>query len=404
LRDFLLLLSTPLLALIFAVTFFVIWQRDRACTENLALGSGWFLLATGFLTSQLSPDHWGRAIVAITHVPYTLSGIAISWGVLHRVGIVTPVRAMLAIALTGIVTMTVTQTLGNNVVADLYITNLTCGAIMVMTAQLFARAGKRDAIEMFVLTMLVLTAAQFFLRPVLSLMFDGPVAAEAYRDTVYYLAFMWVFACGSVLFGLAQIAASVKDQIAILRERSATDNLTGLLMRGEFEQQVDTALARAKTRGTSVALVIGDIDHFKQINDIWGHQVGDNALSAFGRMIGGTIRDCDLAGRVGGEEFCVLVWNADGSIAEGLAERLRVKASQLKVDNASLDVRLTASFGVASHEAGEAYHSLFARADKALYEAKSGGRDCVVRASDKNKGNDPRSDAATMKRPGQRAA
>ncbi len=350
--------------------------------ENLAIGSGWFLLAAGFLISQLSPDHWGRTIVAITHVPYTLAAVAISWGVLHRVGVETPVRAMLAIALAGIATMTVTQTLGNTVVADLYVTNLTCGTIMVMTAQLFGRVGKRDWVEAFVLAMLVLTAAQFFIRPVLSLMFDGPVAAEAYRETIYYLALMWVFAFGTVLFGLAQVAASVKDQFQALRESSANDDLTGLLMRGEFEQRVDTALARAKTQDTQAALVIGDIDHFKQINDIWGHQVGDNAIAAFGQMIGGTIRDCDLAGRIGGEEFCVLVWNADGLIAAGLAERLRDKAAQLKIDDAALDVRMTASFGVAAHEPGETYRSLFARADKALYEAKSDGRDCVARSAE----------------------
>ncbi|MEM8724432.1 MAG: GGDEF domain-containing protein [Pseudomonadota bacterium] len=368
------------MTLIFAVTFFVIWQRDRARMENLALGIGWLLLAIGFLISQLSPDHWGRAIVAITHVPYTLAAVAISWGVLHRVGVAAPVRPMLAIALTGIATMTVTQTLGNSVVADLYISNLTCGAIMLMSAQLFARAGKHDWVEGFVLIMLVSTAAQFFIRPVLSLMFDGPVAAEAYRETVYYLALMWVFAFGTVLFGLAQVAASVKDQFHALRESTANDDLTGLLMRGEFEQQVDAALARAKSQDTQAALVIGDIDHFKQINDIWGHQVGDNAIAAFGRMISGTIRDCDLAGRIGGEEFCVLVWNADGSIATGLAERLREKAAQLKIDDAALDVRMTASFGVAAHEPGETYRSLFARADKALYEAKSNGRDRVAKS------------------------
>jgi len=216
---------------------------------------------------------------------------------------------------------------------------------------------------------------------VLSLLNEGPIAADSYRETAYYLTLMWVFAFGTVLFGLAQVAASVKDQFQALRESGATDALTGLMMRGEFEQQVDVALDRAEAENISVALVIGDIDHFKQINDIWGHQIGDNALVAFGRMINGTIRDCDLAGRVGGEEFCVLVWNADEAIAEGLAERLRAKTSELKIDDAELDVRLTASFGVATYEVGDVYHSLFARADKALYEAKSSGRDCVIRAS-----------------------
>jgi len=185
LRDYLLLLSTPLLTLIFAVAFFVIWQRDRTRVENLALGAGWGLLTIGFLISQLSPDHWARAIVAITHVPYTLAAIMIAWGVLHRVGVAAPVRAMLAIAVTGIVTMTATQAVGNSIVADIYVTNLTCGAITLMAAQLFSGARQRDWVETFVLVMLALTALQFFVRPVLSLLNEGPIAADSYRETAY---------------------------------------------------------------------------------------------------------------------------------------------------------------------------------------------------------------------------
>ena len=383
-RDFLLLLSTPLLTSIFAAAFFVIWQRDRARTENLALCSGWLLLSVALPVSQLSPDHWGRAIVAITHVPYTLAAVCMSWGVLHRVKVEPPVRTLLAIAVTGIATMTITQSLGNTIVADLYITNLTCGAMITLTAQPFARAGRRDGIESFMLAMLVLIAAQFYIRPVLTLMFDGPVAEEAYRETVYYVAFMWVFAFGTVLFGLAQIAASVKDQIGSVRESSANDDLTGLLMRGEFEQQVGTAIAKAQREKTPVALVIGDIDHFKQINDVWGHQIGDQAIAEFGSMIDRMVRDCDIAGRIGGEEFCVLVWDADRTIAVGLAERLRTATTALTIADNALDVRLTASFGVAAMRGEEMYHELFARADKSLYEAKSKGRNRVEEAQLEN--------------------
>lgn len=379
-RDFLLLLSTPLLTSIFAAVFFAIWQRDRVRVENLALGCGWALLSCGFLVSQLSPDHWGRAIVAITHVPYTLAAIAIAWGVLHRVGIAAPVRSMLVVTVIGIATMTVTQTLGNNVVADLYVTNLTCGAIMLMATQLFAGLRKRDWVETFVLTMLALTALQFFIRPVLSLMNQGPVGATSYRETTYYLTLMWVFAFGTVLFGLAQVAASVKDQFQALKEDRACDDLTGLLVRGEFEEQVDAALAKAKEQNVPVALVIGDIDHFKQINDVWGHQIGDQAIAQFGAMIGRTIRECDIAGRIGGEEFCVLVWDADRTIAAGLAERLRAATTELSIADDALDVRLTASFGVAGLRGDEKYHELFARADKSLYEAKSKGRNRVEEA------------------------
>lgn len=380
-RELLLFFSTPLLTLIFATAFFVIWSRDKRRTENLALSIGWLLMTSGFSISLLSPDYWGRAIPAITHVPYTLSAVAMSWGLLTRIGAKPPIVAQLWIAFTGFATMMLAQNVGNSIVTDIYITNLTCAAMMMLTAQLFAQAAGRDLVERFVLVMLVLTAAQFFIRPVVSFMFDGPIAAETYRQSAYYFVFNWVFAVGSVLFGLAQISGAVKDQVTALHHKTSRDDLSGLLVRGEFEAQVEAALAKASIEGVNTALVIGDIDHFKQVNDIWGHQAGDGAIAAFGKMTEAMIRSSDIAGRVGGEEFCILVWNADENIAAGLAERLRVRTNSLEIGNGSLDVRLTASFGVAQQEKGEGYRALFARADSALYASKQAGRNCVSRAS-----------------------
>jgi diguanylate cyclase (GGDEF)-like protein len=382
LRELLLFFSTPLLTFIFASAFLIIWGRDKVRHENLALSIGWLLLTSGFSISLLSPDHWGRAIPAITHVPYTLAAVAISWGILTRVGVKPPLIPQLWIAFAGFATMMLVQNIGNSIVADIYITNLTCGAIMIMTAQLFAYGAGRDLVERYLLVMLILTAAQFLIRPVVSLMFDGPIAAEAYRQSNYYFALNWVFAFGSVLFGLAQIAGSVKDQVAALYRKTSRDDLSGLLVRGEFEAQVETALKKAAAEGVETALVIGDIDHFKQVNDIWGHQAGDGAIAAFGAMTGGMIRASDIAGRVGGEEFCILVWNASEKVAAGLAERLRERTNTLAVGDGALDVRLTASFGVAQQMRGEGYRALFARADGALYASKQAGRDCVSRASE----------------------
>ncbi|MEO1221033.1 MAG: GGDEF domain-containing protein [Pseudomonadota bacterium] len=367
---------------IFATAFLIIWGRAKDRHENLALSIGWLLLTSGFSISLLSPDHWGRAIPAITHVPYTLSAVAISWGVLTRIGVKPPLIPQLWIAVAGFATMMLVQNIGNSIVADIYITNLTCGAIMIMTAQLFAYSAGRDLVERYLLIMLVLTAAQFLIRPVISLMFDGPLAAEAYRQSTYYFALNWVFAVGSVLFGLAQIAGSVKDLVAALYRKTSRDDLSGLLVRGEFEAQVEAALNKANAEGVDTALVIGDIDHFKQVNDIWGHQTGDGAIAAFGSMVGGMIRSSDIAGRVGGEEFCILIWNAGEDVAAGLAERLRVRTHGLEIGDNPLDVRLTASFGVAQQLRGEGYRALFARADGALYASKQSGRDCVSRASE----------------------
>ncbi|MBV7259599.1 GGDEF domain-containing protein [Erythrobacter crassostreae] len=367
---------------IFAVTFFVLWTLNRTRIETLALSGGWALLSVGFTFSLLSPDHWGRAIIAITHVPYTLAAICISYGILSRVKVSTPVPAMLSIALLGICTMAFTQRFHGPVLTDLYITNLTCGVIMVQTAQLFAQKRGRDGVETFLFIMLTITAAQFFIRPLLTFAVDGAIAAETYRDSVYYAAMVWMFAFGSVLFGLSQIAGAVKDQLIEVTRKNSVDELSGLLLRSEFETQVKAAFARAGKKRTPVSLIICDLDHFKQINDIWGHQIGDEAIARFGPMIRTMVRDSDIAGRVGGEEFCILVWDAREVIAAKLSERLRGATAKLQVSQDALDVRLSASFGVAEREHGETYRSLFARADQALYAAKKNGRDRVRTAGE----------------------
>jgi len=381
LRELLLFFSTPLLTLIFATAFLVIWSRDKSRYENLGLSLGWLLITSGFSISLLSPDNWGRAIPAITHVPYTLAAVAMSWGILTRVGVRPPLVAQLWIAFAGFATMMLVQNVGNSIVADLYITNITCAAIMMITAQLFAQRAGHDLVERFLIVMLVLTVAQFFIRPVVSFAFDGPIAVEAYRASVYYFAFNWVFAFGSVLLGLAQIGGAVKDQVTTLQHRSSRDALSGLLVRGEFELQVEAALKKANIDEVDASLIIGDIDHFKQVNDIWGHQAGDGAIAAFGNMTGTMVRTSDIAGRVGGEEFCILVWDADEDIAAQMADRLRACTNALEISDGALDVRLTASFGVAQRQRGETYRDLFARADSALYASKQSGRDCVSRAS-----------------------
>ncbi|UAB79543.1 GGDEF domain-containing protein [Erythrobacter sp. SCSIO 43205] len=373
---------------IFATAFLVIWARDKSRAENLALSLGWLLLTSGFSISILSPSQWGRAIPAITYAPYALSAIAMSWGVLTRVGAKPPVAAQLWIAFTGFATLMLVQNIGGSIVADLYVTNLACAAIFILTAQLFAQSAGRDLVERYLLVMLILNTAQLFIRPVISVLFDGPILEEAYRESTYYFAFNWIFAFGSVLFGLALIAGSVKDQVAALHHRTSRDALSGLLMRGEFEAQVEHALTRSNGEGITASLVIGDLDHFKQVNDIWGHQVGDGAIASFGKMVSKMIRPSDIAGRIGGEEFCVLVWNADETIAARLAHRLKSSTKTLEISNSALDVRLTASFGVAEQMRGENYRSLFARADKALYAAKQAGRDCVERASEEMSQND----------------
>ena len=167
----------------------------------------------------------------------------------------------------------------------------------------------------------------------------------------------------------------------IVERQASTDGLTDLANRRHFEETLASEISRAERFGGSLALVLADLDDFKQVNDRYGHQAGDDVLREFAAVLRDTVRDIDLAARYGGEEFAVLLPQTDLEGAERLAERLRqsMATRRLTVEPGET-VRVTASFGVAAFPDSPTPAALFAAADEALYRAKSAGKNCVVGA------------------------
>ena len=160
-----------------------------------------------------------------------------------------------------------------------------------------------------------------------------------------------------------------------LRLAATTDELTGLLNRRAFFAALDSELARATRSGSKFALALIDLDHFKSVNDRFGHAGGDEVLRRFAEIARETMRTADVIGRIGGEEFAVLMPDTD-QVQSGVAgERLREAVARRRFVLASgALVPTTISVGVAHWTAGEARDDLIARADEALYEAKESGR------------------------------
>jgi len=161
-----------------------------------------------------------------------------------------------------------------------------------------------------------------------------------------------------------------------IRALSLTDQLTGIANRRKLDDVIASEYARAQRYGVGFALVIADIDHFKKVNDDFGHDVGDAAIRAFAKVIQGQIRQTDLAARFGGEEFVVLLPESDADCAVQCAERIRIQFGRETI--APISRPVTASFGVATLRPDDTLTSLFKRADTALYGAKDSGRNRVV--------------------------
>ncbi len=165
--------------------------------------------------------------------------------------------------------------------------------------------------------------------------------------------------------------------IADLERVASTDGLTGLANRSTFEEVAGRLIERTRIDGTSVALVMFDIDHFKALNDRDGHAAGDAALTGFAALLARASRPTDLVARIGGEEFVAVMPGLDAAGAQSFARRV----GDLLRDQAATGSRLTVSAGVAIFDGGDGdVHALLGDADRALYAAKAAGRDRVVLA------------------------
>jgi diguanylate cyclase (GGDEF)-like protein len=171
------------------------------------------------------------------------------------------------------------------------------------------------------------------------------------------------------------LARRNESLVAKLAAESRTDALTGLLNRRGFEERAALALAHTARAGGSLALVTFDLDYFKRVNDEWGHDVGDRVLARTGMVIASLARETDVAARMGGEEFTVLLPLADAHDAEAFSARVRAALVAPDPGGTPL-VRISA--GVAACERPFDVQACQRRADSALYEAKRSGRDRTV--------------------------
>lgn len=173
---------------------------------------------------------------------------------------------------------------------------------------------------------------------------------------------------------LAELAAIAMDEIE-LRQLATVDSLTGALTRRAFKDDAQKFIALARRHRSPLCCVSFDLDHFKTINDTYGHPGGDQVLAGTARAAAGQLRQSDLLGRLGGEEFAILLPLTDRMHALDVAEKLRLLFRALKFPGSHPPISVTASFGIAAfdHDSDD-IDSLLGKADEALYDAKRSGR------------------------------
>jgi len=195
------------------------------------------------------------------------------------------------------------------------------------------------------------------------------------RKTLVLNLLICVFITAGVLVATNIVINRYQRRLEVM---ATTDRLTGLANRQTFEAIADHAVRESKRTGEPLSAMLIDIDHFKAINDRYGHFGGDAAIRGVAQTTRESLRDVDLVCRWGGEEYLVLLKRCSIANAETLAEKIRAAIKDSRYHYNEVDIAVTVSLGIAKFNGGESVEQLLSRADKALYDAKHMGRDRVV--------------------------
>jgi diguanylate cyclase (GGDEF)-like protein len=247
------------------------------------------------------------------------------------------------------------------------------GAWIVLSSE------KRKPIDLALAIFIGLTSLHFLSKPFGAVILGGPgEQPQDYVSTAYAMFSQSIGAVFFVAMALVLMAMLVGDMLREAANRSMTDPLSGLLNRRGLEVALHRELQEAQTRNTPLALILADLDHFKDVNDRFGHVAGDNAIVSYAQCLRDVVGEGHLVARMGGEEFAVLLRGANLKTARLVTEGFRVGFPALSVPGIPEEHRLSASYGVAVLEENEDWATLVRRADRALYDAKATGRDKVV--------------------------
>lgn len=368
----------PTLAMVFAVVFVALWLRDRSRAHIMAFALGYLSLALCYTLNLLPHSLEAPVSGTMIHAIAMFGAAALAWGAARRIGREVPVGFMVANTLVSCLLfyVAISQSHSNAIVV---VQNGAAALQFAVGATVLWVARPKEWLEKAVIWIMAAIAAVGFLRPSIAMLAEGDLAALIGRTSVFHGVQIIAMTVLPVLLGMVLVALVLFDDWERQKAAARNDTLAGLRGRAAFEEDARSALQKAARDGVPVSLILGDIDHFKRINDGWGHATGDLVISNVGRTIARTIRDCDIAGRVGGEEFCIFLWNCPLHTAAQSAERLRAAIANpdsMSAGGGALDV--TMSFGVAQLRSGESYAALFERADASLYSAKDAGRNRVI--------------------------
>lgn len=366
------LLNTSMSA-IFAAALYAIWRQNKHFTYIAVLSASYVVRSLCFGIFYFAFALENPIIRFSANIFLMLAILLLSVGLSRRRNQRPRYVPLAIIAVLSLAFLFYKQFVDANLLSRVIVLNFGLATVGFLMLSDVARSGKRTPVEQVLFGLTLVSCVGFLLRP-LFLIASGPDGQRFEGSYWLVVSISDALICAMTAVGIfAVIASDVMDGI---KSDAEIDPLSGLLNRRGFEPRAVNALRRP-TRGMSAAIILSDLDHFKSINDQFGHGCGDRIIKGFAEVLKQQASGDAIMARLGGEEFAILLPPGNGFKAQRLAEEARAAFKEIAPSIVSGAATPTASFGIALSRAHDNIETLMERADRALYQAKGDGRDCV---------------------------
>ncbi|TCD15920.1 GGDEF domain-containing protein [Oricola cellulosilytica] len=366
----------PLIFLVFAFGFAILWRSFSELRSAGFFAASFLFRAFGFLADFSRPVLQPNLAILATLGFYSMAGVAFCVGVFRLYSVPFPGKRFAAFMIAAGSAVLWFRFADDNLALRIALVHGTAAVILLYLPIALHRRMTRP-VDRFLQFLLAANGTQFIVRTAVTLSLEGGgLTLSSLPDSLTATAFRLAISVSTVVLAATLFAIYAIEVVNRLTTHGETDPLTRLLNRRGFDARTDEISRRLKTGGPGHWMLIADIDGFKSINDTHGHDVGDRIITHFARILAGTARERDVVVRWGGDEFVVIIANSDLRTARLFAEAVRLVFEQAE-HSGMAGHRVTASFGIAQWQEGEAVRDVYKRADAALYEAKSHGRNCA---------------------------
>jgi diguanylate cyclase (GGDEF)-like protein len=372
------MLSVPAVSLFFALSFVILSRLWRQSTYLLPLAFAFFLFALAVLSQWLRSAFYGGTNAMLSGLLYTVAILLFADSALRRSNLRFPKLLGLSLLVFVIAGTAWFNYLHPSLRGRILCINFAFFATFGFLGTQFLLKAERSLLDKILAWLSLAIAADILSR----ILFTTATVNHLSSRAAYLHSAFWIWQNLSalvliVMLGVTLVLAISTDVAEQFRHQAKLDSLTGLLNRRGFEEIAEPILQAPRFRPISVILV--DIDHFKAINDTFGHAAGDAILIAIADLLRRHMRQSNAVARIGGEEFILLLPGTAQQNAYTLADRLRLELAEQHFGSLHSGLqKITASFGVAEHTPHQTLHDIMSIADRMLYEAKRSGRNCVV--------------------------